>query len=328
MHFAMEHFQTEANRAAARALSPRPRLSIVAPCYNEESGLGRFVERMIAAAKAAADGDFELLLVNDGSRDDTWSVIQTLRTAHPEIVGLNLARNHGHQLAVTAGLSVARGERVLIIDADLQDPPELLAAMMARMDDGFDVVYGRRQARAGESAFKLATAKLFYRLLKSVSDVEIPLDVGDFRLMSRRIVDRLNAMPERDRFLRGMVAWLGGRQTALDYSRDSRVAGRTAYTLSRMLRLATDGLVGFSTAPLRMAVFMAGAGALLGLGLMVYALVSLLAGRVVAGWTSLAMIIVFFGTGQFCLLAIFGAYLGRIYTQVKGRPLFVIDELS
>jgi glycosyltransferase involved in cell wall biosynthesis len=324
----MEHFQVDARQVPARALAPRRRLSIVAPCFNEEGGLARFVERMVAAARSQVDGDFELLLVNDGSRDDTWSVIQALQTTHPEIVGVNLSRNHGHQLAVTAGLSVAKGERVLVIDADLQDPPELLSALMARMDEGWDVVYGRRSARAGESAFKLATAKLFYRLLRSISDVEIPLDVGDFRLMSRRIVDRLNAMPERDRFLRGMVAWLGGRQTALDYDRDTRAAGQTAYTLSKMLRLAADGLVGFSTAPLRLAVFMAGAGALLGLGLMVYALAGFLAGRTVAGWTSLAMIIVFFGTGQFCLLAIFGAYLGRIYAQVKGRPLFVIDELS
>jgi polyisoprenyl-phosphate glycosyltransferase len=314
----------DVRRIKARA----PRLSIVAPCFNEAMGLPKFVERMAAAAQAAVGEDFELILVNDGSRDSTWAVICDLKRGCPQIVGVNLARNHGHQLAVTAGLSLVRGARTLIIDADLQDPPELLSAMMARMDEGYDVVYGQRRIRDGESAFKLTTAKIFYRLLNRVSDVEIPQDVGDFRLISRRVVERLNAMPERDRFLRGMVAWLGGRQSAIAYDRDARVAGQTGYTLSKMVRLAVAGLTGFSSAPLKLAVFLAFAGAFVGVCLTFYAVASLLTGRAVAGWTSLSMLIVFFGSGQFFCLAIIGAYVARIFVQVKGRPMYMIDEVS
>ncbi len=302
-------------------------LSVVAPCYNEEGSLPAFVERMCAAARAAVGDAFELVLVNDGSRDKTWPCIQALSLTRPELVGVNLSRNHGHQLAVTAGLDLTRGARVLIIDADLQDPPELLTAMMARMDEGYDVVYGKRQSRGGESAFKLATAKGFYRLLHSVSEVEIPQDVGDFRLMSRRMVDRLNAMPEQDRFLRGMVAWLGGRQTEVLYDRDARHAGETAYTLSKMVRLAVNGLTGFSTAPLKIAVVLAFTGIAMAIPIIAYALYGALMGHSEKGWASLALIQVFFGVGQLGCLAIIGAYLGRIYTQVKGRPLFMVDDV-
>ena len=303
------------------------RLSVVAPCYNEADGLAAFVARIEAAAQAAAGEAFELILVNDGSRDATWPCIRALALDHPRLVGVNLSRNHGHQLAVTAGLTLARGARVLVIDADLQDPPEVLADMMARMDEGYDVVYGRRRTRQGESRFKLATAKGFYRLLRSVSEVDIPEDVGDFRLMSRRIVDRLNAMPEQDRFLRGMVAWLGGRQAEVPYDRDPRTAGETAYTLPKMVRLAVNGLTGFSTAPLKTAVVLALAGMALALLLVLYALMGFLTHTAQPGWTSLALIMVFFGVGQLGCLAIIGAYLGRIYTQVKGRPLYMIDEV-
>jgi dolichol-phosphate mannosyltransferase len=246
---------------------------------------------------------------------------------YPSVVGVNLSRNHGHQLAVTAGLTLVRGERVLVIDADLQDPPELLGAMMARLDEGFDVVYGRRRTRASESRFKLATASAFYRLLASLSEVSIPRDTGDFRLMSRRIVDRLNAMPEQDRFLRGMVAWLGGAQTELLYDRDARHAGETGYTLRKMVHLAVTGLTGFSTAPLKMAVVLAFLGMALAAAIVLYALVGFFVGHAAPGWTSLALIMAFFGVGQLGCLAIMGAYLGRIYMQVKGRPLFLIDEV-
>ena len=306
---------------------PALALSVVAPCYNEEGSLPAFVERMCASARAVVGEAFELVLVNDGSRDKTWPCIQALSLHRPEVVGVNLSRNHGHQLAVTAGLTVARGARVLIIDADLQDPPELLGPMMARMDDGFDVVYGKRQSRGGESAFKLATAKWFYRLLHSVSEVDIPQDVGDFRLMSRRIVDRLNAMPEQDRFLRGMVAWLGGRQSEIAYDRDARHAGETAYTLSKMVRLAVNGLTGFSTAPLKIAVVLASAGIALAALIVLYTFYGIFMGHAQKGWASLALIQVFFGVGQLGCLAIMGAYVGRIYTQVKGRPLFMVDEV-
>ncbi len=303
-------------------------LTIVAPCYNEEAGLAAFVARMTAAADAVVGADYELVLVDDGSRDRTWSVISGLAADHPRIVGVRLSRNHGHQLAVTAGLSLVRGRRILVIDADLQDPPELVGEMIARLDEGHDVVFGRRRQRAGESMFKRATASAFYRTLAALTETEIPLDTGDFRLMSRRIVDRLNAMPERDRFIRGMVAWLGGRQTELLYDRDPRLAGQTNYTVRRMVRLAIDGLTGFSTAPLRLAVILAGFGVLVAAGLGLYVLWGFLARSATPGWTSLALIVVFFSTAQLACLGIFGEYLGRTYMQSKGRPLYMIDEIA
>jgi len=280
---------------------------------------------MVAAAVQV--GPFELILVNDGSRDRTWACVQAMAARYPQVVGVDLARNHGHQLAVTAGLSLARGGRVLVIDADQQDPPELLGPMMARMDEGFDVVYGRRRSRPGESRFKRTTATIFYRLLGRLSEVDIPTDTGDFRLMSRRIVDRLNAMPEQDRFLRGMVAWLGGAQSELLYDRETRTSGQTGYTLARMLRLATDGLAGFSRAPLKLAVVFACVGIGIAVLVVIWALIAFATGRVLPGWTSLALIMLFFGVAQLGCLAIIGAYLGRIYMQLKGRPLFLINEI-
>jgi dolichol-phosphate mannosyltransferase len=305
----------------------RPRLSVVAPCYNEEGSLPAFVARMASACRVCVGEDYELLLVNDGSRDKTWAIIEQEAASNPRIAGVNLARNHGHQLAVTAGLSLARGERVMIIDADLQDPPELLSEMWARMDEGYDVVYGRRRTRAAESRFKLATASLFYKLLGKLAEIDIPRDTGDFRLMSRLTVDRLNAMPERDRFIRGMVAWLGGRQTEFLYDRDARHAGETHYTLGKMLRLAVDGVTSFSTLPLRLASVLAGVGVVVAGLIVLYALVSFFTGDVTPGWTSMALITVFFATAQLACLGVVGAYLGRTYMQVKGRPLFLIDEI-
>jgi dolichol-phosphate mannosyltransferase len=304
-----------------------PALSVVAPCYNEQETLPVFVARMTAACRAVAGDSFELLLVNDGSRDATWVAVQELADQVPGVVGVNLARNYGHQLAVTAGLKLARGERVLIIDADLQDPPELLGELSARMDEGYDVVYAQRRKRAKESAFKLLTAELFYRLLSSVSATPIPRNVGDFRLMSRKAVDRLNAMPEQDRFLRGMVAWLGGRQTEVLYDRDPRYAGETGYTLKKMIKLATAGITSFSTLPLKLAVVLAGAGAAIAFGLLLYVVIGFMTGHVARGWTSLAMMMVFFGVGQFMCLAVMGAYIGRIFLEVKARPLYFIDEV-
>lgn len=323
----IEQQVTAAAHRRNRGGGAEPRLSVVAPCYNEAESLPAFAQRMDAAAKAAAGFSYELILVNDGSRDSTWSLIEALSQQSAHIVGVDLSRNHGHQLAVSAGLSLARGDRVLIIDADLQDPPELLGEMMARMDEGYDVVYGRRRQRGGESAFKLATAKMFYRLLHSLSDVDIPRDVGDFRLISRAIVDRLNAMPEQDRFLRGMVAWLGGRQTEILYDRDPRYGGKTGYSFGKMLKLAAAGVTSFSTAPLKAAVVLAFIGMALGLVLIPFALVAFFTGGSERGWTSLALINVFFGVGQLGCLAIIGAYVGRIFMQVKGRPLYLVSRV-
>jgi polyisoprenyl-phosphate glycosyltransferase len=304
----------------------RPGLSVVAPCYNEEGTLEVFVERTVAACRKIGR-TYEIVLVNDGSRDKTWQKISELAERTPGVVGVNLARNYGHQLAASAGLSLARGDRVVLIDADLQDPPELVVDMMTTMDQGYDVVYAKRRKRASESAFKLATASAFYRVLASMSEVKIPTDVGDFRLMSRRIVDRLNAMPEQDRFIRGMVAWLGGRQTEVLYDRDARYAGETGYTLSKMLRLAMAGITSFSTAPLQLAVYLAGTGVVIAAGLILYVLFGFITGRTAPGWTSLGLMIAFFSVGQLFCLAIIGSYLGRVFMQVKGRPLYFVDQV-
>ncbi len=229
-------------------------LSIVVPCFNEEPCLEALYERLTAAARAAVGNDYELLLVNDGSQDGSWPLMRGLSARDAHVVAINLSRNHGHQLALTAGLDLCRGDHVLIIDADLQDPPELLPAMLEtiRSEDA-DVVYGVRRSRAGETAFKRATAHGFYRLLSRATEVDIPVDTGDFRLMSRRALDALLAMPEQARFIRGMVAWIGFKQVPLVYDRAERMAGETKYPVRKMFRFALDALTGFSSAPLKLA---------------------------------------------------------------------------
>lgn len=306
----------------------RPRVSVVAPCYNEEQGIPEFVRRMTSACQAAVGDNYEIILINDGSSDATWELISERSSRDPTVIGVNLARNHGHQLAVTAGLTLAQGERVLIIDADLQDPPELLSEMMAEMDKGFDVVYGQRRTRDGETRFKLLTAKIFYRFLRNLTQVDIPADTGDFRLINRRTADLLNQMPEQQRFLRGMVAWLGGRQVPYLYDRDPRYAGETKYTLRKMIRLALDAITSFSAAPLRLATFSALIAGISALGLSLYALISYIFFEPVPGWTSTLIIILVFSAAQLISLGIIGEYLGRLYIQSKGRPLFMISEVT
>lgn len=302
-------------------------LSVVVPCYNEESVFTEFMRRMEPACRAAVGDSYEIIVVNDGSSDDTWRLIAERAASSQQIVGINLSRNHGHQLAVSAGLSFARGERILIIDADLQDPPELLVEMARLMDEGADVVYGQRRSRAGENQFKLATARYFYRLLRKITLVEIPADAGDFRLINRRTLDLLNQMPEQQRYLRGMVAWLGGRQVPLLYDRDSRYAGETKYTLRKMIRFAIDGITGFSAAPLKLATMFALLAGSLAVMLGLYTIVGYTFFHPVPGWTSTLVVILFFSAAQLLSLGIIGEYLGRIYMQSKGRPLFIISEV-
>ncbi len=302
------------------------RLSVVAPCYNEEAVLEQFVQRLSKACADATDF-YEILLVDDGSSDRTWSVIEGLADQDHRIAGIQLFRNHGHQLAVTAGLSIAKGERILLIDADLQDPPELLSAMMAIMDEGADVVYGKRISRAGETTFKLLTAAAFYRLLNRLSSVPIPQDTGDFRLMSRPVVDILVAMPEQHRFIRGMVSWIGGRQVALPYARDARFAGSTKYPLRKMISFALDALTSFSTKPLRAAVWLGLMSSLFAFAILAYAVYQWSAGNVVPGWASSLVAISFFSGTQLFVMGVFGEYLGRVVQEVKRRPLFTIGQI-
>lgn len=306
-----------------------PRLSIVVPCFNEEACIELLYERLSKAATAAVGEDYEILLVNDGSRDGSWAIMGRLAAADPKLVAIDLSRNHGHQLALTAGLDLARGELVLIVDADLQDPPELLGAMMQTMKaEGADVVYGVRKSRAGETRFKKATAHAFYRMLASTTDIEIPVDSGDFRLMSRRALDVLLAMPEQARFIRGMVAWIGFRQVPFLYDRAERTAGTSKYPLGKMLRFAFDAITGFSSAPLKLASHI---GLLLSfgsLGIVLYILYAFVSGQSIQGWTSLMLVVVVLGAVQMFVLAMMGEYIGRLYTQAKQRPLYIVQEIA
>lgn len=300
-------------------------LSVVIPCFNEEAAIAPLVERLAAAIAPWRDRA-EIVLVDDGSSDRTWDEIQAAHRRVPQVVGLRLSANRGHQVALTAGLQAARGARVFMLDADLQDPPELLTDMMAMMDRGYDVVYGRRAARRGETVFKRATAHLFYRTLNALSDVEIPRDTGDFRLVTRRALDAVLAMPEQSRFVRGMFAWAGYRQVGLEYVRDARVSGETKYPLRAMLKLAADALTGFSTRPLRFATRLAFVSLLVTVLMAVYVFASLIAYNTAPGWASVVLAVSFFSGVQLLTLGILGEYVGRLYVEAKRRPLFFVEE--
>lgn len=305
----------------------RPKLTVVTPCYNEEAVLRELHRRVTAVCRHMVGEDYELVLVNDGSRDTTWSLMQMLAQADARIVAIDLSRNHGHQLALSAGLSVARGERILVLDADLQDPPELLPEMMRLMDEGADVVYGQRLEREGETWFKKKSASVFYWLLLRLTDVEIPPDTGDFRLMTRRVVDTLLSMPEYQRFIRGMVAWIGFHQIPVQYRRARRFAGVTKYPLRKMLNFAIDAITGFSITPLRASLLVALFFIMCAALLAIFIIFAWLHRGVVPGWTSLFLGLLIFSSVQLFALSVIGEYLGRIYMQTKQRPLFVIREI-
>jgi dolichol-phosphate mannosyltransferase len=304
-----------------------PTLSIVSPCYNEQECLPEVYRRLTAICNALRIADYEIVLVDDGSADRTRTIIRQFCEQDPQVVGVFLSRNHGHQLALTAGLQNCRGARVLIIDADLQDPPELLGDMMRLMDDGADVVYGQRQERRGESTVKRLTALVFYRLLNKLIDVKIPPDTGDFRLMSRRTLDEFNRMPEQHRFVRGMVSWIGFRQVPLVYNRHERFAGRTKYPFKKMLRFAMDAISGFSIVPLRIATYLGFIFSVLGLFFFAYTIYSYATGIAIRGWTTLMTVVLTLGSAQLFVLGVIGEYLGRLYIQSKNRPLFIVDEV-
>jgi polyisoprenyl-phosphate glycosyltransferase len=303
------------------------RLSIVVACYDERDCLPLFHDRAMAACQALVGQDYEIVFVDDGSKDSTWTIISQLAASNPCVVGVKLMRNHGHQLAASAGLAMSRGERVLLIDADLQDPPELVEQMWKVMDQGADVVYGRRTSRAGESWFKTKTASWFYRLLQRSTDVAIPLDTGDFRLMTRAVVDVLKAMPERQRFLRGMVSWIGGTQVALDYERHSRVAGQTKYPLRKMILFAIDAFTSFSIVPLRLAFWLGLSSSVIASLMLIYVLASWIGGTTVLGWTSMMAVTIFFSGVQLAVLGVIGEYLGRLVQESKQRPMFLIGAV-
>ncbi len=305
--------------------------SFIIPVFNEEQGLHELKKRLVDGLQKplSQKGDeTEFILVNDGSRDGSERILRELHTADPtHFKALLLSRNFGHQLAITAGMDFASGATVTVLDADLQDPPEVILEMIEKWRQGFDVVYGKRRRRQQESVFKIMTASLFYRLLRKTTNLDIPVDTGDFRLMSRKATEALKQLPERHRFVRGLAAWVGFRQTFVEYDREARFAGETKYPFSKMLRLAWDAFTGFSLVPLRFATWMgviAAAGSLVFAGWAVY--IKLFTDRGVQGWTSLMIAVLFFGGIQLFTVGILGEYVGRIFEESKKRPLYLVDE--
>lgn len=304
----------------------QPTLSIVIPVYNEEAVIAESHRRMTRVARDL-DVSYELLFINDGSQDRSYELLADLTQCDPHVRVLSFARNFGHQAAITAGMDHARGDAIVVIDADLQDPPELIGPMLEKWREGYDVVYAVREKRQGDTLFKRATASLFYRLLKRITSVEIPLDTGDFRLMSRRAIEAMKLFSERNRFVRGLVSWIGFKQTGISFVRSERYAGETKYPLRKMLRFAMDGIVTFSYFPLQMATylgFIVSGASFLGILWVIY--MRFFTQQTITGWASLMVIMLFLGGVQLLTLGIAGEYIGRIYDEVKRRPLYLLQE--
>lgn len=301
-------------------------LSFVVPCHNELVTLAELYHRIDVAARKIAPS-FEVVLIDDGSTDATWTAMRQLAEEHGDVIAVSLSRSFGQQAALAAGLSLARGDRVLTLDADLQDPPELIAEMMAKMDAGADIVHARRRSRPGESSFKRLTAAAFYRVLNSLSDTSIEPDSGEFRLLSRRAVDALARMPERRRFLRGLASWIGFEQAVVDYDRPSRVFGTSKFGLAGMLGLASDAIVAFSTRPLQLASALAVLCGVLAGASGACGIWASMAGRTWSGGAFATALACALAAMQLLVLGVIGEYLGRLYEQTLGRPLFIIDEV-
>lgn len=303
-------------------------LSIILPVFNEEKNIERLYGRL-KEVMGSMQATHELIFINDGSRDSTLAKVKALTASDGSVKFIDFSRNFGHQVAVTAGLNFCTGHRIVIIDADLQDPPELIADMNARMNEGFNVVYAKRKARKGESFFKKLTAKLFYRILAGVTSIDIPVDTGDFRMMDRKVVDALNQMPEHHKFIRGMVSWIGFRQTFVEYDRDQRYAGKTGYTFRKMFRFALDGITGFSNLPLKVATYAGFLFSGVSFLLILYALYSkYIADNYVQGWASIMVSILFIGGIQLICLGLIGEYLIRMDANIRQRPLYIINETN
>lgn len=307
----------------------RPKYSLIIPVYNEQDTLPEMYHR-VSAVMDQMEGGVELILVNDGSRDRTLTILRDLHEKDPRICYLSLARNFGHQIAVTAGLNYVRGEAIIILDADLQDPPELIPQLVEKWQQGYQVVYAQRTQRRKEGWFKRLPAYLFYRLMQRLADVEIPIDTGDFCLMDRRVVDVLNSMPERNRYIRGLRSWVGLPQTFIHFERDPRFAGEVKYTFRKSLSLAATGLVTFSRVPLRLSTYVG----LLAAAIAVLMAILVLYWRVfvphspLTGFATIMIAVFFLGAVQLVSIGILGEYVGRIYEEVKGRPLYVLSEVA
>ncbi|MBD2713631.1 glycosyltransferase family 2 protein [Microvirga sp. STR05] len=303
-------------------------LSVIIPIYNEEANIPTLYDRLRGVLDPMGLR-YEFIFINDGSRDKSLQLVQTLALRDDRVRFIDFSRNFGHQIAVTAGLDLAMGEAVVIIDADLQDPPELIVPLYQKLQQGYEVVYAKRRSRQGESAAKKLTAKLFYRILASITNISIPVDTGDFRIISRKVVDALKQMPEQNKFIRGQISWIGYRQTFIEYDRAERAGGETGYTYRKMIRLALDGITGFSDAPLKAATvsgFIVSAVAFL---VMLYTLYSrFVSGNYQPGWASLMVSILFLGGVQLIAVGIIGEYIARLSANVRQRPLYIISDTN
>ncbi len=302
-------------------------ISIVVPCFNESEVIDQTVSELLAFSEQMRNHPFEFVFVNDGSCDDTESKLLAHSQAHDAIRVISFSRNFGHQVAVSAGIDASLGEAVVLIDADLQDPPAVIEQMIEKWQAGYDVVYGTRESREGESGFKRWSAKAFYRVLNRLSEVPIPLDTGDFRLMDRQVVEQLKAMPEKSRFIRGMVSWVGFNQTSVTYQRAPRFAGETKYPLKKMIKFALDGILSFSVKPLKISIALGFMSSGIAFVILIYSVINrLTTDHWVSGWASLLVSVLFMGGVQLISIGILGEYVARIYKQSQGRPLYIVKK--
>ena len=304
------------------------KISVVIPMYYEEEVAEECYKRMTGVLKGIENYEYEIIFVNDGSKDKTLSILEKIANEDKKVKVISFSRNFGHQCAVTAGLQYVTGDAIVIIDADLQDPPELIPEMLKLWEDGNEVIYGKRKTREGESKFKLLTAKMFYNTLNALSDVDIPKDTGDFRLVDRKVVDVVNSLPEHNKFLRGLFSWVGFKQTPFEYERKERFAGKTKYPLKKMLKLASDGIIGFSTKPLKIVEGLGIFSIIMSFIILVYSLLSYAFSwhSLTAGWTSIMVTLTFLGGSILVSLGMIGEYIARIYDESKARPQYIIDK--
>lgn len=304
------------------------KISIIIPAYNEEEVAQECYNRLEEVLNKLNNYENEIIFINDGSKDKTLEILTKFANQNENVKIVSFSRNFGHQAAVTAGLKYVTGDVILIIDADLQDPPELLPEMLKLWEEGNEVIYGERKTREGESRFKLFTAKMFYNTLNALSDVEIPKNTGDFRLVDRKVVDTINSLPEHNKFLRGLFSWVGYRQYAFKYERKERFAGKTKYPLKKMLKLAADGIIGFSTKPLKILGGLGFISIIISFIILIYSLLSFAFewNNLEAGWTSIMVSITFFAGVQLLSIWVLSEYIGRIYDETKNRPQYIVDK--
>lgn len=304
------------------------KISVIIPMYYEELVAKDCYERVSKVLDDIKEYDYEIIFINDGSKDKTFEILKEIASKNEKIKVISFSRNFGHQAAVTAGLKYVTGDAIVIMDADLQDPPELIPDMLKEWENGFEVIYGKRKKRKGESPFKLLTAKMFYSTLNSLSNIEIPKDTGDFRLVDRKVVDVINSLPEHNKFLRGLFSWVGFNQKAYEYERQERVAGKTKYPLSKMLKLASDGIISFSTKPLKIVGGMGILAVIISIVILIYSILSfaLKWNNLTAGWTSIMCTVTFLGGMILISLWMIGEYIARIYDETKQRPQYIIDK--